>query len=71
MKISEDELAEQMASFGIPDDYGRLLAKLDTAIKNGAEERLNSVVSDVTGREAKSFEDFVRSCIERGVWVKN
>jgi festuclavine dehydrogenase len=70
VKISEDELAEGMASYGIPDDYARLLAQLDTAIKNGAEERLNSVVLDVTGRVPRKFEDFVESCVEKGVWVK-
>ena len=59
-----------MTSFGIPDDYARLLAQLDTAIKNGAEERLNSVILDVTGREPRTFREFVEECVESGVWVK-
>ncbi len=57
-------------SFGIPDDYARLLAQLDTAIKDGAEERLNSVILEVTGRAPRRFEDFVAKCVESGVWVK-
>lgn len=70
VNISEDELAAGMTSFGIPDDYARLLAQLDTAVKKGAEERLNSVVLDVTGRHPRSFQDFVVECIENGVWLK-
>ena len=59
-----------MTNFGVPGDYARLLAQLDTAIKNGEEERLNSVVLDVTGREPTRFEDFADRCVEKSVWVK-
>jgi festuclavine dehydrogenase len=69
VKLREEELAEAMTSFGIPEDYAKVLAQLDTAIKNGDEERLNSVILDVTGREPKRFQDFVEKCVESGVWV--
>lgn len=69
-KVRENDLAYAMSSFGVPDDYAKLLAQLDTAIKNGAEERLNSVILDVTGREPRTFQDFVQRCIESGFWVK-
>jgi len=71
VKISEDELAAAMAGHGIPDDYARLLAQLDTAIKDGAEERLNNVVLDTTGREPRGFREFVEKRVDNGVWVKN
>jgi festuclavine dehydrogenase len=58
-----------MTSF-LPEEYARLLAQLDTAIKNGAEERLNSVVLDVAGREPIRFQDFVDRCVESGIWVQ-
>jgi festuclavine dehydrogenase len=70
VKLREEELAEAMTSFGIPDDYAKILAQLDTAIKNGDEERMNSVILDVTGREPKRFQDFVKRCVESGIWVK-
>jgi len=69
VKITEDELAAEMTSF-LPAEYARLLAQLDTAIKNGAEVRLNSVVLDVTGREPRRFRDFMERCVESCVWVK-
>ncbi|TVY68925.1 Agroclavine dehydrogenase, partial [Lachnellula suecica] len=42
--ISERELAEGMKGFGIPGDYADMLAQLDTAIREGKEERLNGTV---------------------------
>jgi festuclavine dehydrogenase len=70
VKLTEDELADAMTNFGIPGDYARLLAQLDTAIKNGEEERLNRVILDVTGREPTRFQEFVERCVEKGVWMK-
>ena len=70
MKISEDDLAKGMVNFGIPEDYAKMLAELDTAIKNGEEERLNSVILDVVGHPPTRFEDFVDRCVKSGVWTK-
>lgn len=70
VKISEGELAAGMTTDGVPADYSRLLAQLDTAIKNGAEERLNRVVLEVTGREARRFLEYVDGCVESGIWMK-
>ena len=70
VKLSEAQLAEAMSSFGIPIDYAKLLAQLDTVIKNGEEEKLNSVILDITGHEPTRFHDFVKRCVESGVWVK-
>jgi festuclavine dehydrogenase len=69
VNITEDEAASAMiAAWGLPGDYARILAQLDTAIKNGEEERLNDVVLQVTGRKPKTFEEFVNECVEKGVW---
>jgi len=70
VKLSESQLAEAMTSFGIPVDYAKFLAQLDTVIKNGEEEKLNSVILDITGHEPTRFHDFVKRCVESGVWVK-
>jgi len=68
LSVTEEILAAGMSQF-LPEEYARLLAQLDTAIKNGVEERLNSVVLDVTGRKPRRFRDFVELCVESGVWV--
>jgi festuclavine dehydrogenase len=67
IKISEEEFAEGMANF-MPEDYAKMLAELETVIKNGGEERLNDVVLKVTGSEPKKFEDFVDEMIKKGIW---
>lgn len=51
-------------------DYANVLASLDTAIKNGAENRVNNVVEDVTGEKPVSFETYIDGCVQRGVWAK-
>lgn len=70
VKITEDELAITMSEY-VPKDYARILAQLDTAIRNGEEERLSpQVVERVTGRKPVSFESFVDRCVGKGVWDK-
>jgi festuclavine dehydrogenase len=59
-----------MQQLGIPADYAQVLAQLDTAIKDGKEERLNDVVLKVTGHMPRKFNDFVHECIKKGVWEK-
>ncbi len=67
MKISEEEYAKGMANF-MPEDYARMLAELETVIKNGGEERLNDVVLKGTGREPTRLEDFVDERAKNGIW---
>ena len=59
-----------MQSFGVPEDYARVLAELDTNIKKGKEEISNDTVLKVTGIAPKTFADFVEECVRNGVWVK-
>lgn len=70
VKISEDEAASQMEGWGIEPGYARMLAQLDTAVKDGKEERLNDVVLKITGHPPKKFEVYLGECIARGVWDK-
>lgn len=44
---------------GVPADYAAFLAGLDDEIRRGAEDRVTSVVPDVTGREAGAFRAFI------------
>ena len=67
--ISEQELADGMKAF-LPEEYARMLAQLDTAIREGREERLNGVVEQVTGRKPKTLGTFVDECVREAVWEK-
>jgi festuclavine dehydrogenase len=67
VKVTEAQLATGMEAF-MPGDYARMLAALDTAIKEGKEDRLNDVVEKVTGRPPKKFEVYLGECVARGVW---
>lgn len=60
VRISGAELIQRLTAFGIPAEYAALLAGLEEAIKNGAEDRTTSAVEEVTGRAPKSFADFAR-----------
>jgi hypothetical protein len=69
VKISEEQMAATMEQF-MPSDYAKMLAGLDTAIKEGKEDRLSDVVLNVTGRPPKKFEVYLGECVPRGVWDK-
>lgn len=56
-------MAKMMAN-SMPEDYAKMLAELDTVIKNGGEEKLNGVVLSVTGRPSRGLEDFM----DEGGW---
>jgi festuclavine dehydrogenase len=70
LKITEDQLVAVVEKWGVPADYAKMLAGLDTAVKEGKENRLNDVVLKVTGRPPKKFEVYLRECVARGVWDK-
>jgi len=57
-KLTPDELAKKHMGFGLPPDYARSLAGLDTMIRGGGEDRINDVVQQVTGRPPRSFREF-------------
>ncbi|MEV4119919.1 NAD-dependent epimerase/dehydratase family protein [Micromonospora sp. NPDC049645] len=58
--IDAADLATRHRANGLPPDFARFLASLDTAIAAGAEDRTTSTVVDVTGRSPRSFRDFCR-----------
>ena len=51
-------------------EYAEVLAQLDTAVKNGIENRLNDDVLRVTGKEPRKFEDYVDEYVKKGVWAR-
>ncbi|KAK2047274.1 family ergot alkaloid biosynthesis protein [Colletotrichum somersetense] len=65
--LSAPELVERFVSQGMPRDYAEMMAALDTAIKNGSENRTNSVVLALTGKKPRKFRDTAEKY--KGVWA--
>lgn len=65
--VDEDTLAAYHEMHGLPPDFARLLAGLDTAVAAGAEDRTTTTVADVTGRQPRSFRDFCRDRLPDGL----
>ncbi|KAJ3942057.1 uncharacterized protein N0V96_007546 [Colletotrichum fioriniae] len=68
-RLSAQELVDRYAAQGMPRDYAEMMGGLDTAIKNGSENRTNSVVLAVTGKQPKKFRDFAER--NKAVWTQD
>ncbi|KAK1633482.1 family ergot alkaloid biosynthesis protein [Colletotrichum phormii] len=66
-RLSAQELVDRYVAQGMPRDYAEMMSGLDTAIKNGSENRTNSVVLAVTGRQPKKFREFAER--NKTVWA--
>lgn len=67
-RLSEQQMADRFVTFGVPEGFASGLAAMDSAIATGAEDRTTDTVSKVTGRPARSFQDFVTRSV--GAWAK-
>jgi festuclavine dehydrogenase len=70
VKISEDEEAVRMESFGIPGDYARMLAELDTHISQGKEDITSDVIPQLGRKEPRGLESFLEEYARKGAWEK-
>ncbi|WP_063803442.1 NAD(P)H-binding protein [Streptomyces silvensis] len=59
--VTAERLAAHLAELGVPADFARILAALDTAIAGGAEDRVTDTVERLTGRPPRAFADFYRA----------
>lgn len=66
--ITEQQFADGMKGF-VAADYADMLAKLETAVREGQEERLNDVVLKVTGKKPRGLGEYVDEMVAKGVWV--
>jgi uncharacterized protein YbjT (DUF2867 family) len=57
--VTADELVTRLITTGIPAPFAKVLATLDENISHGAENRTTTTVLDITGRPARSFQDFI------------
>ncbi|KAL2020726.1 hypothetical protein VTK56DRAFT_8026 [Thermocarpiscus australiensis] len=67
VNLTPAQLEKRHESFGMPEDYAKMMSALDTAIKFGSENRTNDVVRTITGRPPRKFIDYAQSV--RNVWM--
>lgn len=60
------ELEARFASFGMAEDYARMMSALDTAVKHGSEERTDDSILAVTGSAPRRFREVAE--FVKGVW---
>ncbi|KAG5951671.1 hypothetical protein E4U53_002541 [Claviceps sorghi] len=58
-RVTESELAEKLQEGGMPAEEATMHASLDSIIKAGGDERLNTAVRDLSGQEPRRLSDFV------------
>ncbi|KAK3335404.1 hypothetical protein B0T19DRAFT_470677 [Cercophora scortea] len=67
--LTSDDMEKLHQSFGMPEDYSRMMGSLDTAIKQGQENRTNDVVELLTGSAPARFRDFAES--NKAIWAQS
>lgn len=65
--LSAQELVDRYAGIGMPRDYAEMMGAMDTGIKNGSEDRTNSVVLALTGKQPRRFRDTAEKV--KNVWA--
>ncbi|KAI8308028.1 glycoside hydrolase family 2 [Colletotrichum sp. SAR11_59] len=65
--LSRKGLEDRYVNYGLPQDYAEMMGAMDTNIKNGSENRTNSVVLAVTGKQPRKFRDVAMEL--RNVWA--
>lgn len=63
-RLSESELSARYEAQGLPPQYAPILAKMDTSIARGAENRVTDEVKTITGQAPASFESFAHTVRE-------
>lgn len=59
--VPPPHLADRLTRLGIPAAWARVLADLDDAISEGAEDRTTDTVRRLTGRAPRAFADYYRA----------
>jgi ergot alkaloid biosynthesis protein len=67
--LSADAMAGRFVQTGLDPSYAQLLAQLDAAIAEGAEDRTTDIVEHITGRPPTSLAAFAE--IERRQWERS
>jgi uncharacterized protein YbjT (DUF2867 family) len=57
--VDTAEMIDLLVQTGLSAEFAALLAGLDEDIRHGTEDRVTTTVQDVTGRPARSFQEFL------------
>lgn len=63
--VTPEELTALLSAAGIPSEFAAVLAALDVAISQGAEDRVTDVVETVTGQAPGPMRDVLADHLER------
>ncbi|MCG5218415.1 ergot alkaloid biosynthesis protein [Streptosporangium sp. KLBMP 9127] len=61
--VTYEQLRDRLAAAGIPAQFAAMLAGMDRAIAEGAEDRTTDTVERVTGRPARSFREYAEKVL--------
>ncbi|KAL8686257.1 MAG: hypothetical protein Q9218_007236 [Villophora microphyllina] len=67
VNLTEEKIRERFISRGVNEEYAKILAGMDTIIKEGREEFQNDVVWEVGGKKPKTFRDFAEG--KKAIWL--
>ncbi|MFI9235487.1 NmrA family NAD(P)-binding protein [Streptomyces sp. NPDC053079] len=59
--LTYDQMRDHLAAAGIPEQFAAMLAAMDRAIADGAEDRVTDTVERATGRPPRGFHAYVQS----------
>jgi uncharacterized protein YbjT (DUF2867 family) len=62
--VSAEEAVIRITAHGVPTEFAKALAAMDTDISGGAEDRVTDTVKAVTGLTARSFQTFAASEVQ-------
>lgn len=60
VKLSEEQAIQRYMNLGLAEFHAKFLTSLEVASANGAEERTNDAVEQVTGRPPQKFDAWVQ-----------
>lgn len=61
LHLTYEQMRDRLAAEGIPGEFAAMLAGMDRAIADGAENRVTATVEHMTGRPARTFRAHVES----------
>ena len=52
------EMEARLRSFGISEDYAKILGAMETNVKHGSEDRMDDSVLAITGKRPKTLREW-------------
>ncbi|WP_327112551.1 NAD(P)H-binding protein [Streptomyces sp. NBC_01341] len=65
-RLTYEQMRDRLAADGIPHEFAAMLARMDLAIAEGAEDRVTDTVQRMTGRPPITFRAHAEAAMRRG-----